>query len=224
MVDSLLVSYPRAKFTIRWSPGHAGLVGNEAVDIEAKKAACSPTHNVKSRFGILTKALPISRATHRLKLTVSATKAQFRAFQTSPRIQRTRRFDTSMPSSRFRKSTATMPKRFVSILTQLRTNHAPLQAYLHRFKLADSPTCPHCNEHPETVTHYLMHCDKYVVQRSQLRRDLKSGRRLDMSVLGDKLNYPALFKFINATKRFEDTFRDLLPASSGRQPQTIDPN
>jgi len=218
-VGSLLVSYPRARFTVRWTPGHAGLAGNEAVDVEAKKAAGSSTHNVRSRFGILTKALPISRAAHKLKLTVSAARAQFQAFQTSPRLHRTRRFDTSMPSSRFRKSTATMPKRSVSILTQLRTNHAPLQAYLHRFKLVDSPTCPHCNEHPETVTHYLMHCNSYAVQRNQLRRDLKSGRRLDLSVLGDKLNFPALFKFINATKRFEDTYGDLSPAIPGRQSQ-----
>ena len=213
LVSSLAARYPRATFTVRWTPGHSGLTGNEAADVEAKKAADGPTNNSRCHFGILAKPLPISRSAHRHRLTELVVRAYHRAFHSNPRAQRILRFDESMPSSRFRKDTATLPKRFTSILTQLRTNHAPLQAYLHRFKIVNSPTCPQCNVHPETVTHYLMHCDKYTAQRNQLKKDLKSGRHLDLSVLGDKKNFPVLFKFINATNRFADTFGSFAPVT-----------
>jgi ribonuclease HI len=219
-LTSLLVSrYPGATFTVRWTPGHSGLTGNEAADTEAKKAADSPTFNSRSRFGILAKPLPISRSAHRHRLTELVNRAYHRSFHSNPRAQRIGRFDRSMPSNRYRRATASMPKRLASILMQLRTNHVPLQAYLHRFKIANSSTCLQCNLHPETVTHFLMHCSKYTVERNQLKRDLKSGKRLDLSILGDEENFPALFKFINATKRFADTFGDLSPANPPPTPR-----
>src|SRR5271155_3419445 len=181
LVNTLVLLYPRADFTIRWTPGHIGLIGNEVADIEAKKAADSSTNNINSRFGILKKPLPISRTAHRQRLTESANRAQRRALQLSPRFQRIYRFDASMPSDRYRKLIATLLKRFASILTQLRTNHVPLQAYLYRFKLVNSPICPQCNEHPETVVHYLIYCSKYTNQRNGLKRNLKRGKRLDLT-------------------------------------------
>src|SRR5271168_3360260 len=219
LASSLVVAYPSVALTVRWTPGHSGLEGNEAADAEAKKAADGPTNNVNSHFGILTKTLPISRSAHKFRLREIANRAYFRAFQESPRAQKTKRFDSSMPSNRFRKITAFLPKRFASILMQLRTNHAPLQAYLHRFKIVDSPTCPQCNEHPETVSHYLIHCRKYSVQRSQLRKDIKSNRCLDLSILGDKQKFSALFRFIKATQRFTDTHGDLSPVNPARAPR-----
>ena len=214
IVHTLVSKYPRADFTIRWTPGHVGLKGNEEADAEAKRAADSANNNVNSRFGMLKKPLPISRSAHRRRLMDIASAAYHKEFHKSPRYQRIARFDPSMPSDKYRKLTATLSKRHTSILTQLRTNHVPLQFYLHRFKLADSPVCPQCNEHPETVTHYLFHCRKYAKQRAQLKKDLKPGTRLDLRILGDKKNLTALFKFIKASNRFDEDHGEPIPAGA----------
>ncbi|KAJ6481112.1 hypothetical protein C8R45DRAFT_801069, partial [Mycena sanguinolenta] len=52
-------------------------------------------------------------------------------------------------------------------LTQLRTGHIGLNAYLHRFKLAPSPLCQHCTV-PESVPHFLLICPAYHPARLRL--------------------------------------------------------
>ncbi|KAK0460898.1 uncharacterized protein EV420DRAFT_1239233, partial [Desarmillaria tabescens] len=62
----------------------------------------------------------------------------------------------------------------VSILTQLRTSHAGLNAHLHRMKAATSPNCDACGV-PETVSHFLLSCRWYADARQNLRRRTKIG-------------------------------------------------
>ena len=118
-----------------------------------------------------------------------------------------------MPSNKFRVITAKLPRRFVSLLTQLRTNHIPLQAYLHRFRLVDSPICQQCLEAPETVSHFLFFCNKYTAQRLTLASAFETGKVLDFSVLGNYKLFPALFRFIKDSNRFESSFGDLSPVT-----------
>ncbi|KAF8817596.1 hypothetical protein BYT27DRAFT_7074313 [Phlegmacium glaucopus] len=110
-----------------------------------------------------------------------------------------------MPSNKYRKTTASWPKRNVSILTQLRTQHAPLQAYLHKIQKVNTPVCQQCKEGPETVIHYLIFCKKFDRHRRRLKRDTREGRGMDMGVLGEKKSLLAVFRYINDTKRFEDS-------------------
>jgi ribonuclease HI len=157
--------FPNVKLKVRWTPGHAGIPGNEAVDKEAKKAADNPESNTNARFGILARNLPVSRSAHLQQLKEEVKVKYTSSFREGPRFHRVAAFDRSMPSKKFRSITARLPRRFTSILTQLRTNHIPLQAYLHRFKLVDSPICQQCFDAPETVSHFLFFCNKYVAQR-----------------------------------------------------------
>ncbi|KAJ6510340.1 hypothetical protein C8R45DRAFT_766627, partial [Mycena sanguinolenta] len=39
LVGSLTTRHPGAEITIRWSPGHVGITGNERADEEARRAA-----------------------------------------------------------------------------------------------------------------------------------------------------------------------------------------
>ena len=57
----------------------------------------------------------------------------------------------------------------VSLLTQLRTGHIPLNQILCKIKQVDHPYCPHCGlgTH-ETITHYIFFCSNYARARRLL--------------------------------------------------------
>ncbi|KAJ7690991.1 hypothetical protein B0H17DRAFT_935466, partial [Mycena rosella] len=61
-----------------------------------------------------------------------------------------------VPSGKFRKLTAPLPRKHSSLLFQLRTHHAPLAHHLHSLKKSPSPTCPCCGMIDEIVDHYLL--------------------------------------------------------------------
>lgn len=59
-----------------------------------------------------------------------------------------------------------------SLLMQLRTQHVPLNSYLHRFKRVDTPHCTACIKNNriwvrETLNHFLFECSTWRPQRSQ---------------------------------------------------------
>ncbi|KAJ5794256.1 hypothetical protein N7457_000855 [Penicillium paradoxum] len=60
----------------------------------------------------------------------------------------------------------TAPER--SALIQARTGHIGLNAVLFRWGKVDSPTCPACQEHDETVNHVLFLCPAHSGQRDQI--------------------------------------------------------
>lgn len=88
---------------------------------------------------------------------------------------------------------------------------ACLQAYLRRFKLADTPICPSCGIEPESTTHYLLYCITYTAQRRRLRRSLGRDKNLGLEILGDKKTMKSLMAYINDTKQFEDSHGNLQP-------------
>ncbi|TFK58764.1 hypothetical protein BDN72DRAFT_746728, partial [Pluteus cervinus] len=89
----------------------------------------------------------------------------------------------------------------------LRTQHIPLNAYLHRFKRADSPYCKSCIKSRlylrETVTHYLFECPAWKSQRDALRRRVECGMATTLkSMLSDEETTKELITFIHETRRF----------------------
>jgi hypothetical protein len=53
-------------------------------------------------------------------------------------------------------------------LTTMLTGHRNVNAYLHRFKISNSPTCP-CGETDQTIDYLLYECDLLRTQRDRLR-------------------------------------------------------
>lgn len=132
-----------------------------------------------------------------------------RALGREERIERLQMVDPSAPSATIKKIADKLPRTQASLLIQLITEHVPLYRYLHRFKKADSSTCPACHQADESVHHFLIVCQAYDVPRREMRRELRGkAGKLD-SLLTDERCTKALFKFITATQRFRTTHGNL---------------
>jgi hypothetical protein len=53
-------------------------------------------------------------------------------------------------------------------LTTIMTGHGNIKAYLHRFKLIDSATCPY-RDNDQNIDHILYECEILKTQRGSLR-------------------------------------------------------
>ena len=91
----------------------------------------------------------------------------------------------------------------MSTIFQLRVGHAPLNAYLHRFKKVDSAQCPACGHPKETPEHYLLRCPKYAHERWPILRQM-GGRppKITQLLSNPKFLIP-LANYMEATERFE---------------------
>ena len=65
-------------------------------------------------------------------------------------------------------------RKHASILTQLRTGHAPLAKHLYCIGKIDSPTCPACQQNNKMVEHLLLHCKVHQPARQILQNSITS--------------------------------------------------
>lgn len=135
-----------------------------------------------------------------------------RAWKDSPRYRKFKRIDSSTATAASRaywKLSRGLPRKLLSILTQLRTGHAPLQKHLNNIRKVNSPTCPCCKRHPETVYHYLMECPAHRAPRDRLRRNVGPRNFSYSSLLTTAETLPHLFWYVNDTGRFKYIVGDL---------------
>ncbi|KAJ8591586.1 hypothetical protein M405DRAFT_788630, partial [Rhizopogon salebrosus TDB-379] len=167
-MQKIAKDHPDFDVTLRWSPGHEGVHGNEEADKHAKLATTGRQHNSQRP------QLPVYLRHGSLPLSISALKQAHhkethprwtRMWAKSPRYERIEQLDPHILKRSFIKLTSKFSKRLIGLLMSLRTRQIPLNVHLHRLGKTDTPRCPHCPLTNETVHHFLFDCPQYQRER-----------------------------------------------------------
>ena len=207
-------SHRLARIHMHWIPSHKGIPESDRVDKEAKKAAEGAHHNLNDNVKILRQQLPASKLATKQLMHDRLKREVTKIFLNSHRSAKMLRIDPLMPATKFPLETAPFERRHASILTQLRTSHIPLQAYLHRFKIEPSPICPNCQVEPESVTHFLKYCPSHANARKKLSQAIGSLTNLDTSILGNPKFHKPILNYLHNTGQFQETHGNLDPPSN----------
>ncbi|CAD6925984.1 unnamed protein product, partial [Tilletia controversa] len=147
------------KVRISWIPGHMGVIGNEAVDEEAKEAARMPCDEELQEAA---------------SLKLAAARSMWGIWQ--------RKWDEGVTGRALRKVNKLkvgetrklyrgLSRATVSLVVQLRTGHIGLNRYLKWRKVTDDARCPHCNM-VDTREHVLFECSRTRNQRRELEKEI----------------------------------------------------
>ncbi|WP_230209703.1 reverse transcriptase domain-containing protein [Solemya velum gill symbiont] len=173
-----------------WVPSHVGIMGNELAD-KAAKAALSSISEVSvphsiSEIGSLVKTQIMIKWQNRWNLSSHGRdyyKIKQYVSRTIITFGKTRREET--------------------LYFRLRLGQCNLRARLKLIRRHPTGLCE-CGV-PETVTHYLFDCGKYIVQRIILLRTLNELRlKHNLTVLNEKQAVAAIIKYINDTGKYKE--------------------
>jgi len=208
-LEGVRKQHPGIKILIRWTPGHEGIEGNEKADEEAKKAITEGSSNRNALPKALKKTLPHSKLARKWAYHEKLKMCAQKIWEASPCYSLLKKTDPTVVLDKYLKLITNLPRKHASILTQLRTGHAPLAKHLYCIGKIDSPTCPACQQNDETVEHLLLHCKAHQPARQILRNSI-GGAAIDIKkLLTTPKMLQVLFHFIAATNHFHNTFGEI---------------
>lgn len=184
-------SFPSLRLVIRWCPGHTGIQGNEKVDKLAKKAAIKKSSEEEGRETGISAFLSVIKEWG---------KANTRLLSERDRA----RLGHDHQSHKHLRALSSLPKHSVATLTQLRSNHAPLNHYLFRMGQVPEPVCK-CQTGIETPEHFLFICPSHTAHRSAFLNKLTSADLPhDTSILRTPNAFKHVATYCDATWRFKN--------------------
>ena len=142
------------KFT--WIKAHAGNRGNEIADNIAKEA----TKTKEIMYNKISKSQIVQQVKQQ-----SIERWQTQWEQTT-KGSTTKQFFLNI-KERFKQKRLKLTPNFTAIVTA----HGKPKAYLHRFKIIDSPECP-CETGNQTVDHLICECQRLQKEREALIRNI----------------------------------------------------
>jgi hypothetical protein len=171
------------------------------VDARAKEAALGASTPLTIPIPIFAKPLPTSKAAALAAGAELFRKRWLDEWRSSPRITRLSLFGEATPGKNVERMYSGLSRPQCSVLTQMRTSHIGLNAFLYRFHLGPSPDCSLCLV-PETVSHFLLLCLKYRRQRLELILKLGTARLSLRLLLGIKSDPKPALAFARDSGRF----------------------
>ena len=191
---------------VRWVPGHVDVAGNEAADKAARAAAAGDTSSLRRLPQLLRSPLPHSKAAARQRYRASIKRAARKVWSRSPRYEHTNLLAPDVLLSPYQHALSSLPRKHMSLITQLITGHIPLAAFLHKIGAEDSPTCPCCHESPETIAHFVIHCPVHRLARAAMFAGLHPTACNLTTLLSSPKNHPRLLTFIARTDRLRSVY------------------
>ncbi|KAG9225338.1 hypothetical protein CCMSSC00406_0006275 [Pleurotus cornucopiae] len=191
-VNTLLTTHPQLTISINWSPGHAGIKGNERADSLAKSATTLPSviSSSLSWAKANSKIQAIARWTNDWKANRKRNQAALAT--TRPPSTRLRKFQREFNGSRA----------LYSRTMQAATGHAFTGEYYSRFNVSSENTECSCGRaDPQTREHILISCPLYKHARgalqavsSDLSLDFLFGTDKGLSAVADFLHRCSAFR------------------------------
>jgi len=194
-----------------WVAGHMDSVGNERADVLAKEAAEFGSSNQNDLPVFLHRQLPISISATKQAINAGIKKQMKEWWQRSPRFRKTRLIDPSFPSAKYIEITSSLNRRQASILTQLRTGHAPINQHLHRIGKSDTPYCPQstCIRATEDIRHLIFTCPRYAQERYHLTQKISKKNLSAPKLFADGNIIPHTLNYLNRIGRFRHIYGDI---------------
>ena len=184
----------------QWTPAHCGINGNEQADQAAKNTRhLAPTvlsldkcEKTSIHKRVLLNLIQQSWEANAPRTRIGAIKPSFEAW---PWAERTNRHEETL-------------------LSNFRLGNPPLNKYLHKVKISNTPNCNWCPNTPEDSNHFFFHCRFYRSQRRALFQKLQLINIRDPTIkilLGgggfsptkNKQIIDLVCAFFKATKRFQ---------------------
>ena len=160
--------------TIAWLP-----TGEENQLMDRAKREAKTTTQLGAHLGVET---PGAKSTI---LNVARTKREAHASLPEHVGRYSKKIDTALPGKHTRKLYDRLSWKEASILAQLRTGMARLNAYLYRIEAASTDQCD-CGQARETVEHFLFRCSRWTAYRAEMLQCTDTHRSNLSFYLGGK--------------------------------------
>ena len=147
--------------SLQWVPSHVGLTGNEVADKVAKESHTLPT------------LTPCPLSTEEAKRVVKRAASTVWQMIYNTKIDDLHIGEIKCKSEQWPWA-QNKCRAIETAMSIMRIGHVELNAYLHRFGQTDSHLCPQCRV-PETVSHYLLECRRYMQSRIKLYTTLNKA-------------------------------------------------